>query len=853
MKTSARRGPGDESRRGAGGGTAALEPEARAGAAPLSGFALLAMLVVIVLAMSPATRNLDNIKMALFLALGPLLLAAVAGEGAMGRLAGVRLSLPIGWAVYLGVTAASMAASAYRWAGMPELLFLWSCAGFTMAGAAMGASRSGMRVMMTGMSGLLLVVNLIGFAQFDLFDTGVTGVTLLQDAIWGKGAIPSGEAAGWQTLFYTFATSASNSLMSTILNRDFYAAFCLLFLGFPLALGWVSRRPGLKALGFGTAGLSLLSILLCQSKGEYIALAALGGMLPALLALAGKRPHFRSGLRNAWLVGAALLVGTILFVKSPAIGDQLKSLDHSLRSRLIIHRGAFNIFLDFPWLGGGPGTFKIYFPQYRSPDYFEWGISNVTNFAHNYFLDALSETGAAGCLALCALLGVVAIQSMRTIRREEDEVRVIASACLLACLAAFLISNLTSVSARWPIGAVGLWTVVGMLSGLSTGGSPAFRVPGGEGNGGQGRANRVHPWGGRRTVFLATLIPAVAALPFCLNYAGTYWRSQAVFGEGYLLAEQYRDFAIQKIYGGESLTEAEQAYLVERLNTAAGALRQAGEIDPTLISAFYHLGSTESLLSGLDAPRVDSHLEGALEAFERLAAYAPDYAELPYNLGIVHYQIAVRYQQVMENLPESSREARGRLMESVQHHQREAVKYFERMGELSQRSEVLLNLGESYGRVGRHDRARDTYRRGMQLDPGEARFPQRLFREGLTLGDEGAVIEAQMAMWRHEPLNLELVLGEEGALARQIGLGEREAFEAAAVEVAQRMPVDPRLYSLRARAARRWGSPEEMEREVERVVRLGGDAGAIRGGPSGASSGGSEAAGASPPPSAANR
>lgn len=810
MSKAARRGQGEPGRSGGAASILAEPGGAPRATSPLGGRALLVVLVVIVLAMSPATRNLDNIKMALYLGLGPLLLAGVAAEGALGRLAALRPTVFVLWGIYLAVSAVSMFASDYRWAGTPELFFLWASLGFSAAGAAMASEASGLRVMLIVMSGLLLVVNLFGFAQFDLFGTGTTGVTLLQDLIWRPGAVPSADSPGFQTLLYTFSTSASGSLMSTILNRDFYAAFCLLFMGFPLALGLLSERRGLKAFGFATVGLSLLSIVLCQSKGEYVALAALGVLLPALLALGGMRPWPRGGTWTAWLAGSLMLVGAFVLVKSPEIGDQLKSLDHSLRSRLIIHRGAFDIFLEFPWLGGGPGTFKIYFPEFRSPDYFDWGISNVTNFAHNFFLDALSETGAAGFAAVCLLLGAAAWEAVRTIRRRRDDLTVIVSACLLSCVTAFLISNLTSVSARWPIGAVGLWTVVGMLSGMGGRGYPA--APGAA---------------AARRGFVALLIPAALALPLCLNQAWTYWRSQTVFAEGYLLAEQYRDFAIQRIYDGEAMSGEEQAHLTERLNAAARSLRRSTEIDPTLISAYYHLGSTESLLAGLEPSRSDEHLEQALEAFDALAALAPDYAELPYNLGIVHYQFAVRYQRLLEERPPQDASARAALQQLVEQHEMAAVSHFERMGELSQRPEVLLNLGESYSRIGRHDRARDIYLRGMNLNPGELRFAERLLRTSTLLGDESSIVVAQLAMWRRQPLLLDLVLGEDGALARLVGRGDREDFDAAAAEVEARMPADPRLYRLRAMAAERWGSAEARESEIARYLNLGGDASAI--------------------------
>lgn len=820
----ARAGPKRASKRKRKGDIAAGTPvPASRGVLSRAAFFHFFALVIIVLAMSPATRNLDNIKMALYLALGPAILAAVLVEGMWRRIPVPTVTLLLGWTAWLGVSLVSTLVSEYRWAGFHELAFLWASFGFCLGGFAHGMSARGIRTFLIGMSGLLFAVNVFGFLQFDLFGTGTTGVTILQKMLGADPSQISGDPTALQTLLHTFATRASTSLMSTILNRDFYAAFCLLFLAFPLALALLARRSGLKTFGFVTVGLSLLSILLCQSKGEYIALAVSVLLFGGLMWLAGYRASFGGGYGGAWILGSLLLIATVVLVKFPFIGEQLKSLEHSFRSRLIIYRGAFDIFQAFPVLGGGPGTFKIYFPDFRSPDYFEWGISNVTNFSHNYFLDSVSETGVLGFIALLGLLGVVAFRAARTVFRRHDPLRTIPAAAALACAAGFLVSNLTSVSARWPIGAVGFWTVIGFLSGLSLErragekeDQEALSKPALDENATAATVLRRHP--------LAVLLLAASALilPVTLFYSVNYWRSQKVFADGYLKAEQYRDYAIRAIYGGQQMSAEQRDYLVAKLKEAAESLEAATQMDSTLMTAYYHLGSTESLLAGLEPGKKEEHLRASLEAFESLSRLAPDYAELPYNLGVVHYQYALNIEQVLSMLPPDSDELRSQLETELEEHQAEALRNFERMGELSNRAEVLLNLGQSYVRVQRPDRALEVYRRGLELYPEDPAFSERLLETGLLLDDVDAVVEAQLALWRLNPLNLDLVLGSRGALTHLLELDRRREFLEVASDLGKRIPVDERLYGFRARAAAKWGEPESLLDEIERYRKLGG-------------------------------
>ena len=87
-------------------------------------------------------------------------------------------------------------------------------------------------------------------------------------------------------------------------------------------------------------------------------------------------------------------------------------------------------------------------------------------FAHNSFLDILSETGVAGSLANLAFAGSLAYLAFRMLFRTADRrlrLMLIAAMCGLFGMYG---SNMTSPNAMWPIGAVGLWSILGYALGL---------------------------------------------------------------------------------------------------------------------------------------------------------------------------------------------------------------------------------------------------------------------------------------------------------------------------------------------------------------------------------------------------
>lgn len=427
----------------------------------------------IVLAFTPLTYLLDEIKVAMFFIAGPALMVMAAAAIAMRQAPWPSRSIGLGLLSYFIVLALSTLASAYHYIGWFTIVFNWSALGFFMAAFVVGAHRRPSYVFIRFLAVMLLVEVLIGFFLYD--PTGSiehhSGIGLLKKFLYGNA---KGGDSLFQNLVLTLA-SADDTLQSTILNREFFADFCCLLVPFAYLLAICpgpSRYPrAWRITGVVTAILATLAIFGCQSKGEWI-MWIIGILFLAVMLF--KIGYFNprkltSHHIHAWLIGMVLLTLALGWMRSPTVFSVLHKTQISLESREIIWKGAWKIFKENPHnmvVGSGPGTFRIYFTAHRAPDYYQHGINNVTTLTHNYFMDILCETGLLGVVTFGIFLaGLIGLSLREILRCKDTDLRL----WLLFTMTAVLLmygGNMTSPSGRWVIGATPFWTVEGLLAGL---------------------------------------------------------------------------------------------------------------------------------------------------------------------------------------------------------------------------------------------------------------------------------------------------------------------------------------------------------------------------------------------------
>jgi O-antigen ligase len=372
---------------------------------PLLGFAVLAVMAALVVALLDLGAAPAQALYRLSLA---LLAATLAVLAAHGRAAARTRSE----ALVLGVGMLLLAASAL----LPTALatgYVHLFAGWAALFVAFRAARASRRL-----ASLLLVA---------------LGAAAAGEAVWavaqGMGAIPTltgtGEAGG--TLY-------NPNHLAGLVNMG----LGLTLGGFFLALADSSRRrPASERIALawilvlGCAGMTT-AVFLTRSRGGLL---ATGVMLAfgAFLLLGGGRGthHARERARVALPAVALLALGVA--GGAYALGlDRLAPfarLDDSV-ARLRFYRDSARLVLDHPLAGVGPGMYRWRFRPYQTET-----AHSLYQHAHNDYLETAAEWGVPLAVAAWALVGSLLVRSVRTFRESGDPWR---RGVALGCGAAIL-------------------------------------------------------------------------------------------------------------------------------------------------------------------------------------------------------------------------------------------------------------------------------------------------------------------------------------------------------------------------------------------------------------------------------
>ncbi len=219
-----------------------------------------------------------------------------------------------------------------------------------------------------------------------------------------------------------------------------YAGFIGLIL--PLAAGWWvgrsvavggavwSRRPGwpwwtvlkLALLG-GAVGLMACAMLFSWSRGGWL---GVGSALLAMLLFLPRRPWIGLALAavlaaSGWLTAASgFLPGSVAqrltdfaaYVEFEDVrGVDVTPENYAVLERMAHWQAAINMANEHPWTGVGLGNYAVAYAQHTL---LNW--PDALGHAHNYYLNALAETGVPGLALYLAFWGLVMWHTARLLR-----------------------------------------------------------------------------------------------------------------------------------------------------------------------------------------------------------------------------------------------------------------------------------------------------------------------------------------------------------------------------------------------------------------------------------------------------
>jgi O-antigen ligase len=222
-------------------------------------------------------------------------------------------------------------------------------------------------------------------------------------------------------------------------EKNRYAQVLLVLL--PLGVGRIKDAAGRwrRLLAAAATLLILAAVVLTYSRGGVI---AVGVMVLAAVVLRFIRLKTLAAGAVVVLIFALLAAPTFV-QRVVSIGgaadlfsDSADDAEGAIVGRATSNLAAFNVFLDYPLLGVGPG---LYGPYYSVPYANQLGLRHFDEprRAHNLFLEVAAETGALGLGTFLIVLGAT-IVPLLALRRGWQKLNIehanLASALLLALI-----------------------------------------------------------------------------------------------------------------------------------------------------------------------------------------------------------------------------------------------------------------------------------------------------------------------------------------------------------------------------------------------------------------------------------
>jgi O-antigen ligase len=202
----------------------------------------------------------------------------------------------------------------------------------------------------------------------------------------------------------------------TYSNPDHLAALLGMAIPMALSFGVLSRfKPALKVLCIYAALCMIGGVGLTVSRGGIL---AMGAMLGAFcLVLVTQRGYRLAALAVLVFIGIGAYALLSQFDSVRARFDAPTYSTKPFDVRTGYWPAAIHIFEDHPFWGGGPAHFDSEYAKYRAPE-----IQIRPVYAHNDYLNTLSDWGGVGFAIILATLGFIGYGVYKTWPKQSAEI-----------------------------------------------------------------------------------------------------------------------------------------------------------------------------------------------------------------------------------------------------------------------------------------------------------------------------------------------------------------------------------------------------------------------------------------------
>lgn len=279
--------------------------------------------------------------------------------------------------------------------------------------------------------------------------------------------VASGSFGSWFHALYSNQIDVippwTGRVSSVFLGVNFLAGYLNMVLPLALAIQSLTEDTGLRVAARVCFFLGVITLVLTQSRGAYIAfLAMLWIAFRTVLRSRRARLKFLPGFMLAVIIGATIAYAANQQVDDagiagPTTAERFTNLDETTLERLQIYGAAWKMFLGSPVMGIGYGNFRTQFNPMTGDS-----VSDLWD-AHSLYLKVLSETGGVGFLCFFAMIGAIMALAHKRWKGSARGVERILAVAVLGGVTTVLVQGLVESLTDLPQFGSLLWLLFALL------------------------------------------------------------------------------------------------------------------------------------------------------------------------------------------------------------------------------------------------------------------------------------------------------------------------------------------------------------------------------------------------------